>query len=183
MNPDTAVCQPSSPPYAICVSNTPSNPPYNGRPTPHPPQPPTQSSSVAYPPARGVPWKWIPEMMQEDKSCPGCHFNHPNDSPSLKFHQDVGCVALAKHGYICRKYVTASAKVVDRFNNKFPKMTDQAQTNNPFAKRVSNSSSSDQVDDMGHIQVHTGVPIDSQTVIKYLIMSWTQDCARTLSNH
>ena len=90
-----------------CVSNTPSNPTQNGRPTPQPPQTPTQSSSVAYPPASGVPWNYIASMIQEEKSYLGCHFNHPNDSPRLKFHQDVGCPALAKHGYICRKDVTA----------------------------------------------------------------------------
>ena len=84
------------------VSNTQSNPPQNGRPDPQPPQYPTQEYSVSYPPARGIPWKCIAEMMREDKSCPGCHFNHPDGSPRLKFHQDVGYPALAKHGYICR---------------------------------------------------------------------------------
>ena len=63
-------------------------------------------------------------MMREDKSCPGFHFNHPNDSTKLKFHQEVGCPALAKHGYIFRKDVTDSAKVVDWFNTKLPRMTD-----------------------------------------------------------
>ena len=79
------------------------------------------------------------------KSCPGCHFNHPDDSPRLKFHQDVGCLALTKSGHIYRKDVTASAKVVDRFNKKSPKMTDQARTSKPVAKLVSYNSSSDQV--------------------------------------
>ena len=94
---------PNIPPYtttANCVSNIPSNPPHNGHPAPQPPQPPTQSSSVAYPPTRGVPWKCIAAMMWEDKSYPGCHLNHPKDPPRLKFHQDVGCPALSKHGYI-----------------------------------------------------------------------------------
>ena len=84
-------------------------------------------------------------MMQEDKSCPGCHFNHPDDSPKLKFHQDMGCLELAKHGYICQKDVTASAKVVYWFNTKFPKRIDQSQANKPVAKRISDDSSSDQI--------------------------------------
>ena len=128
---------PNSPPSNTIynrVSNTPTNPPQTGRPAPQPPQPLTQSSAVAYPPARGVPWKCIVTIMREDKSCPGCHLNYPDDFPRLKFHQDVGCPVLAKHGYIFRKDVTASAKVVDRFNNKFPKMTYQARTSKPVAK-------------------------------------------------
>ena len=139
---------PNAPPsntIANRVSNTPTNPPQNGRPALQPPQTPTQSSAMAYPTARGVPWKCISAMMWEDKSCTGLHFNHPNNSPRIKFHQDVGCLALAKHGYICRKDVTASAKLVDRFNNKFPKMTDQARKSILVAKRVSDESSSDQV--------------------------------------
>ena len=130
------------------VSNTPTNPPLTGRPTPQPTQPLTQSSAVAYPPARGVPWKCIAVMMWEDKSCPGCHLNHPNDSPILKFHQEVGCPALAKHSYICQKDVTASSKVADKFNKKSPKMTDQAQTSKPVAKSLSDDLYSDQVSDM-----------------------------------
>ena len=117
---------PPSKTIANRVSNTPGNPPHNGRPVPQPHQPPTKLFTVAYPPARGVHWKCIAKIMQEDKSCLGCHFNHPDDSPRLKFHQDMGCPELAKHDYICRKDVTESAKVVDRFNNKFPKVTDQA---------------------------------------------------------
>ena len=137
---------PNAPPFNTIynrVSNTPTNHPQNGCPDPKPPQPPTQSSAVAYPPAMGVPCKCIATMMREDKSYRGCHFNHP--IPRLKFHQDVECPALAKHGYICQKDVTASSKVVDIFNNKLPKMTEQSRTSNPVSKRVSDNSSSDQV--------------------------------------
>ena len=88
------------------------------------------------PTRKGVTWKCIAAMIQEYKSCPGCHFNHPDDPPKLKFHPDVGCLALDKHGYIYRKDVTASAKVVDWFNTKFPKMTDQAPSNKPVSKRI-----------------------------------------------
>ena len=104
---------PSAPPFtttANCVSKTPTNSPPAGNPTLQPPQPPTQSPTVVYPPARGVPWKCIATMMREDKSCPGCHFNYPEDSQQLKFHQEVGCLAIVKHGYIFRKDVTASEK-------------------------------------------------------------------------
>ena len=79
------------------LSNT-NNNPQNERPAPPPHQPTTQSSNVPYPPTRGVPWKCITAMMREDKSSPGSHFNHPKDYPKLKFHQEVGCSALAKHG-------------------------------------------------------------------------------------
>ena len=81
------------------VSNT-NNNYQNERPIPPPYQPTMKSSNVPYPPTRGAPWKCIAVMMREEKSCPGCHFNHPDDSPKLKFHQEVGCLALAKHGYI-----------------------------------------------------------------------------------
>ena len=84
-------------------------------------------------------------MMREDKSCLGCHFNHPNDSPKLNFHQEVGCLAFAKHGYIFRKDVTALAKIVDRFNTKFPTVMDQARANKPVSKHILDNSSSDQV--------------------------------------
>ena len=96
-------------------------------------------------PQGGVPWKRIAVIMWEDKSCTGGHFNYTDESPRLKFHQDLGCPSLAKLGYILRKDVTASAKVVDLLNNKVPRMTDQALTNKPVAKRVSNDSSSNQV--------------------------------------
>ena len=82
--------------------------------------------------------------MWEDKSCPGCHFNHPEDPPRLKLHQDVGCPALAKHGYICGKDVTASSKVLDKFSKKYPKITDQSHTSNPVEKIVCNDLASDQ---------------------------------------
>ena len=59
----------------------------NECPVPAQHQPTTQSSNVPYPPSRGVPWKFIVSMIREDKSCLGCHFNHPKDSPKLKFHQ------------------------------------------------------------------------------------------------
>ena len=63
----------------------------------------------------------------------------------IKFNQDLGCPALAKHGYICLKDVTASYKLLDRFNNKSPKIKDQDQTSNPVSKRVSDDYSSNQV--------------------------------------
>ena len=84
-------------------------------------------------------------MIQEEKSCPGCHFNHPDDSPNLKFHQNVGCSALARNFYIYRKDITASAKIVYGFNTKFPRMTYQSQSNKPVSKPISDDSSSDQV--------------------------------------
>ena len=127
-----------------CVSNTHNNP-QNERPVPPPHQHTTQSSNVPYPPTRGVPWKCIDAMMREDKSCPGCHFNHPDDSPKLKFHQEVGSLALAKHGYIFWKDVTSLAKIVDRFNTKFLQNKDQSRVNKPAAKRVSENSSSDHI--------------------------------------
>ena len=68
------------------VSNKHNNP-KNKRPVPPPHQTTTQSSNVPFPPTRGVPWKCIAAMMREDKSFPGCHFNHPIDFPKLKSHQ------------------------------------------------------------------------------------------------
>ena len=84
-------------------------------------------------------------MMREDKYCPGCHFNHPKDSPRLKIYKEVGCPELANHGYLCRKDVTASANVVYQFNTKFPKIPDQSCTNKPVAKRVSDDKASDHI--------------------------------------
>ena len=85
---------------ANLVSNTPNKPPLAGRPTPRPTQPPEQSSAVAYPLPRGVPWKCIAAMIREYKSCPGCHYKHPEDSQRLKFHQELGYPELAKHGHL-----------------------------------------------------------------------------------
>ena len=90
---------PPSTTIANRVWNTPTNPPQTGRPKLQSNQPRTQSYAVEYPPSRRVPRKCIATMIREDKSCPGCHFNHPNDSPRLKFHHEVGCLALAKYGY------------------------------------------------------------------------------------
>ena len=84
-------------------------------------------------------------MIRDNKSCPGCHFKHPKDSTKLKFHQEVGFPALVKHGYLCRKDVTASAKILDKFNTKFPQNTDPAKVLKPAAKIVSDDSSSDQI--------------------------------------
>ena len=92
----------------------------NEQPAPPQHQTTTQSSNVTYPPKRGVPRKCIAAMMIEDKSFMGCHFNHLDDSTKQMVHQEVGFPALAKHGYICQKDVRASAKVVGRFNTKFP---------------------------------------------------------------
>ena len=117
------------------------NNPQNERLAPQPHQTPTQSSNATYPPTRGVPWKCVAAMIREDKSCLGCQFNHPNNLPKLKFHQEVGCPVLYKHGYICRKDITASAKVVDRFNTKLLRMTDQARAKKPVANRISDDSS------------------------------------------
>ena len=83
--------------------------------------------------------------MREDKSCQGCQFNHPEDSPRLKFHQEMVFPGLAKHGYLCRKDVTVSVKAVDKSNNKFYKITDQSCTSNPVAKRLSDDLDSNHV--------------------------------------
>ena len=84
-------------------------------------------------------------MILEDKSFPGCHLNHPDDSPKFKFYQEVGCPELAKHVYLFHQDVTVSAKIVDKFNTKFPPNTYPAKVLNPAAKRVSDNSSSDQI--------------------------------------
>ena len=108
-------------------------------------------------------------MMRKDKSCPGCHFNHPDDSPKIKFHQEVGCPALAKHGYIYRKDVTALAKIMDQFNTKITLMTDQARVNKPFAKRVLDDSSYDQISDRHvHSSSISNTTIDSTVPPDYI---------------
>ena len=100
---------------------------------------------MAYPPPRGVPWKCIAAMTHKDKCFPRCHYNHPKDSPRLKFLQEVGCLALVKHGYLCWKDVTASSKVVDPFETKFPKIPNQSCTIKSVEKRVSNNQASKHV--------------------------------------
>ena len=91
-------------------------------------------------------------MIREENYCLRCNFNHPNNFPRIKFRQDAGCPLLAKYGYIFRKDVTASEKVVDLFNKQFTKMTYQDWENKPVAKRIYDSSSSYQV---SAIQVHS----------------------------
>ena len=46
---------------------------------------------------------------------------NPMTPPRLKFHQEVGCPALEKHGHICRKDVTALATIVKKSNKKPPR--------------------------------------------------------------
>ena len=84
-----------------------------------------KTSPTDYPPPRGVLWKRISAMVRSDTSCLVCHFNKPNEFLRLKFHQEFGCSALEKHGYIFQKYVTASATIFDKFNKKIPRMPDQ----------------------------------------------------------
>ena len=100
--------------------------PSTGLPQPRPSQPTMTMSPMDYPPRRGVPWKCIASMVFSDTSCSGCHFNKPDESPRLKLHQEVGCPDLANHGYIFRKEFTAPVTIVNKFNNKFPRMTDQS---------------------------------------------------------
>ena len=83
-----------------CVSVSQSQPPPTGCPKPLPIQPLTMTLPTDYPPPRGVACKRTAAMVRSDTSFPGCHFNKPNDSPHLKFHQEVGFPALKKHGYI-----------------------------------------------------------------------------------
>ena len=83
---------PSAPPPTATenrVSNTPTQPPPTRRPAPRPTQPPEQPSAVDYPPPRGLPWKCITSMIRNNKSFPGCYFKKPDDSPRIKFHQEV----------------------------------------------------------------------------------------------
>ena len=75
----------------------------------------------------------------------GCHVNHPKDSSKLEFHKEVGCPALAKHGYLCRKDVIALAKIMEKFNTEFPRNKYLAKVLKPAAKIVSDDSSSNQI--------------------------------------
>ena len=68
-------------------------------------------------------------MVRHDKSCPGCHFNKPYNSPRLNFHREFECPALAKNGYVRKKDVTEADTILDKFNEKFPKAPDQPRTN------------------------------------------------------
>ena len=104
-------------------------------------------------------------MIREDKSCPGCHFNHPKDPPKLKSHKEVGCPAITKHGCLCRKDVTASAKIVDKFNTKFPRNTDPAKVLKPASKRVSDDSSYDHISER-----HVHSPSISNIMIESTIL-------------
>ena len=76
----------------------------------------------------------------------------------------MGCPELAKHGYLCRKDVTASAKIVDKFNTKFPRNKDPAKVLKPAAKRVSYDSSSDQIS-----AIHVHSPSISNTTVESTI--------------
>ena len=106
---------------------------------------PSQHQPITPSPSMGVSWMCIAMMIIDNKSCPGCHFNHPEDSQNLKFHQEVGFPSLAKHDYIFRKDVTALAKIVYKFNMEFPRNTYPTKVLKPAAKRVSDDSSSNQI--------------------------------------
>ena len=86
-------------------SNVTAPPPITHR-NPTCPGPPTGTCpSTDYPHVRGVPWKSMMAMICTDLYCIGCHFNKPDESPRLKVHQEVGCLAIAMHGYICKNNV------------------------------------------------------------------------------
>ena len=87
------------------------------------------------PTTKGVPWKRISTMIRHDKLCLGCNFNNPDDSPCLKFHQEVGCPVLDKNGYVFKKDVTEAATILDNFNKKFPMAPDQPRPNQGTGER------------------------------------------------
>ena len=95
----------------------------------------------------------------------GVSFQSPKDSPKLKLHQEVGCPALAKHGYLYHKDVTVSAKIMDKFNTKFTCNTDPAKFLKPAAKTISDDSSSDQI-----LAGHFHLPSISNTTIESTIL-------------
>ena len=86
-------------------------------------------------------------MIYNDKSCLGFHFNKPDDSPQLKFQQEVGFPDLVKHSYIFRKDVTALSTIVNQFNKKFPRKTDQPFPNSTGVRRASEEKGSQTLSD------------------------------------
>ena len=91
-------------------------------------------------------------------------FQSPKYSPNLKFHQEVGCLTFSKHENLCRKDVTTSSKIVEKFNTKFPRNTDPDKVIKPAAKRVSDDSSSDHI-----LSRHVHYPSISNTTINSTI--------------
>ena len=90
---------------------------------------------IDYQPRRGVPCKFIATIMIHYKSCLGCHFYNPDDSPRLNFYQEVVCPYLDNHGCVCRKDFTDAATIVDIFNNKFPKAPTKPRPNQGIGAR------------------------------------------------
>ena len=113
----------------------------------------TTPSPMDYPPQRGIPWKCIAKMVRFKNSCPGCHFNDTDVSPRLNFHQEVGCQALAKHYYICRKDIPALATIVDKLGKKFPRTLDQPRPTIPGDRRASDETVSE-TDSARRVRVH-----------------------------
>ena len=73
----------STPPVTVNrVPNAQAQPPLMGHPQTRPSQTPPMTSYTYYPPPRGVPWKCIAVMVRSDTSCPGYHFNKPDNSPA-----------------------------------------------------------------------------------------------------
>ena len=74
----------------------------------------------------------------------------------------MGCPTIANHGYLFRKDVTASAKVVDKFKTKLTKIRDKSRTRKTMAKRVSDNLASDHVFDRRvHSPSTSNPPLDS----------------------
>eukprot|EP00804_Cyclotella_cryptica_P023772 CCRYP_011153-RA/>CCRYP_011153-RA protein AED:0.32 eAED:0.22 QI:0/0/0/1/1/1/2/0/951 len=60
---------------------------------PNPPKTPTETMTVANPPVKGVSWKTVGALLEENKTCPVCF---SCDS----FHLTTGCPVLAQHNKI-----------------------------------------------------------------------------------
>ena len=71
-------------------------------------------------------------------------FKPPRGLPTTKITPRGGMLGTIQ-AWLPMPEGTASAKIIDKFNKKIPKMTDQSQTSKPVAKREYDDFSSEQV--------------------------------------
>lgn len=115
--------QGSTPPPALPLARRgnkkPAADPKPSAPPKSPPAPHGQMQ-VSYPPSQGIKWKELRDLIKSKSLCPFCF------TKTKSFHWEVGCPALAAAGIITVEDKDASKALLDKFNERYPRASDDA---------------------------------------------------------